>query len=329
MTSPSRLVRLAAFALATLGFAPLQAEMTEVVCLDTNYGEICLRLFPEDAPQTVQNFLNYVNRGDYDATFFHRLVSGFVLQGGGFFFTASEGPGSVPADPPVVNEFRRSNLRGTVAMAKLGNNPNSATNQWFINLDNNGTKSPFFLDLQNGGFTVFGEVVLDGMKVVDAIAGTPIVNLSSLYGGTFQEVPLANLDSVSLPGDYVTLKRAYVTQRDLENPANNPDPRRTTTTYAGHRFLLPVLHDGAYYQMIFNQTSASPDYVFRVNTAAITTYNPTGEPVAEFSRETGLLTVPSARIAPLDRVFTNVVLRLTNAATLEFTLLSYERQPDE
>ncbi len=110
-------------------------------------------LFEEETPETVANFLNYVNDGDYANTFIHRSVAGFVIQGGGFTFIDGERQ-SVPTDPPVVNEPGISNLRGTIAMAKLSGDPNSATSQWFINLADNAEN----LDGQNGGFTVFGQV---------------------------------------------------------------------------------------------------------------------------------------------------------------------------
>ncbi|MEL6224380.1 MAG: peptidylprolyl isomerase, partial [Cyanobacteria bacterium J06627_8] len=97
-------------------------------------------LFDQDAPQTVQNFRNYVEDGDYENSIIHRSVPGFVVQGGGFTSTVISSIPPIPTDAPVVNEFssERSNTRGTIAMAKLGGDPDSATSQWFFNLaDNN------------------------------------------------------------------------------------------------------------------------------------------------------------------------------------------------
>ena len=156
---------------------------TPLVSLNTNFGQIQIELFPDSAPLTVENFLNYVQNGAYDGSFFHRLIPGFVLQGGGF--TASTANinatdfqvDSVPTDSPVINEFEISNTRGTVAMAKLGGDPDSATSQFFLNLvDNSGN-----LDFQNGGFTVFGEIV--DMTVVDQIAAFSTVNLGGAATG--------------------------------------------------------------------------------------------------------------------------------------------------
>ncbi len=155
------------------------------VHVDTVLGNFSIELLDDITPLTVANFLNYVRDGDYDGTFFHRAVPGFVLQGGGFSLGSDGILAEVPRRPPVNNEFRLTNIRGTVAMAKLGGDPNSATNQWFINLADNSAN----LDGQNGGFTVFGNVIGGGMDVVDAIMAQPISNL----GGTFTETPTINL----------------------------------------------------------------------------------------------------------------------------------------
>ena len=160
---------------------PARANTT--VRISTTLGDVDVTLYDTAAPATVANFLNYVNTNAYADAFFHRLASGFVLQGGGFTYTAANGQGSVTANPPVVNEFGTSNTRGTLAMAKLGGDPDSATNQWFFNLDDNSGN----LDAQNGGFTVFGRVVGNGMNIIDAIAALPAYNLG---GGPFGSVPL-------------------------------------------------------------------------------------------------------------------------------------------
>lgn len=155
-----------------------------IVRFETVLGNIDVRLYQTATPLTTQNFLNYANGADWDDTFFHRSVPGFVVQGGGFKFSNAGGVSNVPQDPPVLNEPGISNLRGTIAMAKLGGDPNSATNQWFFNLANNAAN----LDNQNGGFTVFGRVVGSGMTVVDAIAALPRVNA----GPPFDTLPVRN-----------------------------------------------------------------------------------------------------------------------------------------
>jgi cyclophilin family peptidyl-prolyl cis-trans isomerase len=137
------------------------------VRLTTTLGGILVELV-DDAPITTQNYLQYVEDGFYTGTIFHRVIPGFVVQGGGMLPGGTPKPG---VRPPIVNEFSatRSNLRGTLAMAKLGNDPDSATCQFFFNLaDNSGN-----LDNQNGGFTVFANVI-EGLDVVDAIAAVPL-----------------------------------------------------------------------------------------------------------------------------------------------------------
>ena len=163
-------------ALAALLAAPGLAAAT-TVRLQTSKGNIDVQLYDTAAPLTVANFLKYVTSGAYANSFIHRNVPGFIIQGGGFSFDPQAAlVKAVPASLPVKNEFSasRSNVRGTIAMAKLGGNPDSATNQWFFNLANNAAN----LDNQNGGFTVFGQVTPDGMKVVDAIAALKTVDAS-------------------------------------------------------------------------------------------------------------------------------------------------------
>ena len=136
------------------------------VVIKTSEGDITLRLFADKAPVTVENFLTYVDSGYYNGTIFHRVISNFMIQGGGF------GPDMVQkatADP-IVNESknRLHNTRGTIAMART-NDPDSATSQFFINQRSNLT-----LDWAPGreGYTVFGEVI-GGMDIVDFIATAP------------------------------------------------------------------------------------------------------------------------------------------------------------
>jgi cyclophilin family peptidyl-prolyl cis-trans isomerase len=148
---------------------------------------IDLALFDTQAPATVANFLAYLSNGRYSANFFHRSVPGFIIQNGGFFFQNDTTFDYVPTYDPVVNEPGVSNLRGTIAMAKLGGDPDSATSQWFINLADNSAN----LDAQNGGFTVFGRVLGTGMAVADAIAAVPTYNGSSI-ASAWTDIPLAN-----------------------------------------------------------------------------------------------------------------------------------------
>ncbi len=178
-------------------YAQSGASTNPVVRVDTTLGSFSIELFEQTTPVTVANFLNYVRDGDYDGSFIHRVVPGFVVQGGGFGLNSNGAAIEIPADPPIVNEFNISNTRGTVAMAKLGGNPNSATSQWFVNLgDNSG-----ILDPQNGGFTVFGRVIDDGMAVVDAIAALPL----GFFAPPFSETPAINSSGALVVLSSVTL----------------------------------------------------------------------------------------------------------------------------
>lgn len=146
--------------------AAADPDNSPVVVLDTTLGPITLELDRTRAPISVDNFLKYVDAGYYDSLIFHRVMPGFMIQGGGLddqMRDKTEGE-----RPPIQNESRNglSNLRGTIAMART-NDPNSATSQFFINLVDN--KS---LDTLGGGYAVFGKVI-DGMKVVDEIAKAP------------------------------------------------------------------------------------------------------------------------------------------------------------
>ena len=171
------------------------------------------------APETVANFSNYVTDNDYANSFIHRSIAGFVVQGGGYTFDPESGLGEVPSDPAVVNEFssQRSNTTGTIAMAKLGNDPNSATNQWFFNLaNNNASDDPNSLDNQNGGFTVFGQVLSDeDFAPIEAIAALPTTNLSEV-SPAFSNLPvIVEEGETSIDGDnLVTLNNVSLLQED-------------------------------------------------------------------------------------------------------------------
>lgn len=179
--------------LAALAVTPAGAT---VVRFETVLGDIDVRLFDTATPASVANFLNYVADGDYDESFIHRAPPGFVLQGGGFRWLENDANvSSVPTDAPVVNEPGLSNLEGTLAYAKLGGDPNSATSGWFFSVGDNSAN----LDFQNGGFTVFGRVLdttndgKTGMEVIDDIAALRIANL----GGAFETLPV--LDTAVAP----------------------------------------------------------------------------------------------------------------------------------
>ena len=165
--------------------APGQTAPNPVVRFQTSQGDIDVQLLVDSAPRTVENFMRYVNRGAYTNSIIHRSVAGFVIQGGGYSI-ANDTLAEIRQDPPVVNEFKISNTRGTLAMAKLGNDPNSATNQWFFNLRDNSAN----LNSNNGGFTVFGRIInTNGLTIMDRIAAVRVPS-PPLYGPPLDEMPL-------------------------------------------------------------------------------------------------------------------------------------------
>jgi len=146
-------------------FASFAAESPKVV-FQTTAGKIIIELDAAKAPKTVANFIQYTNDGFYNGTIFHRVISGFMVQGGGF----SEEFKKKPVRAPIKNEANNglTNARGSIAMARTSN-PDSATAQFFINLVNNGFLNHTSPTAQGWGYAVFGQVV-EGMDVIDKIA---------------------------------------------------------------------------------------------------------------------------------------------------------------
>jgi peptidyl-prolyl cis-trans isomerase B (cyclophilin B) len=160
---------------------PATASDAPRVALETDKGKIVLELYPDKAPKTVQNFLDYVDSGHYNNTIFHRVIPNFMIQGGGMNLSMKEKPTKAPIKNEADNGLK--NQRGTIAMART-QVPDSATAQFFINLVNND-----FLDfksktIQGWGYAVFGQVV-EGMDVVDAIA-----KVKTGSRGGHQDVPV-------------------------------------------------------------------------------------------------------------------------------------------
>jgi len=166
-TMRNALVTAALLLTASLGSAQvLEISGTARVRIETSMGDIIVELNAERAPETVQNFLQYVVDGHYDGTIFHRVAAGFLVQGGGYLPDMT----LKPTDRQVFNESGNglSNLRGTIAMAR-SNEAHSANSQFYINLVDNASLNP---RPTRWGYAVFGEVI-DGMDVVDRIGSVP------------------------------------------------------------------------------------------------------------------------------------------------------------
>ncbi|MFQ5656276.1 MAG: peptidylprolyl isomerase [Candidatus Methylomirabilales bacterium] len=157
---------------------PDESVSGPMVVFSTTFGELTIELYPDKAPLTVENFLAYVDAGFYDGTIFHRVVPGFVIQGGGF----TEKMEQKSTRPPIKNEADNGlkNERGTLSMVRT-KDVNSATSEFFINLTENTLLDHGGRDL---GYAVFGRVIR-GMDVVDMISAVPITNR-----GKYENVPI-------------------------------------------------------------------------------------------------------------------------------------------
>ncbi|WP_372862121.1 peptidylprolyl isomerase [Psychrobacter sp.] len=144
-------------------------DMPPVVELDTNMGAIVIELNEEKAPKTVENFLNYVKSGQYDGTIFHRIIDGFMIQGGGMDAEMNEKATNAPVENEADNGLK--NDAGTIAMART-QDPHSATSQFFVNVKDNDFLNHSGKNMQGWGYTVFGKVT-SGMDVIEKMRGVP------------------------------------------------------------------------------------------------------------------------------------------------------------
>lgn len=208
------ILRLICLLIATFFLCIQPAVAVKIVRLQLEYGgdglagggyaypkvnrALDLELYDDVTSGTVANYLNYVNSDLYDLTFFNRSLSGLAIEAGSVTNISADpeneplGPsfGVVPTFPPILNEPGLSNLRGTVAMAKDKDDPDSATSAWYINISDNSDP----LDTNIGGHTVFGSVIDDGMEIADEINAFPTANLGFLYGAAYTDLPFADYE---------------------------------------------------------------------------------------------------------------------------------------
>lgn len=209
----SSLLVIAAFYTSTLVNAT-------VVEFETSQGNFQVNLYDQTTPKTVENFLKYIEEGHYTNSVIHRVVPNFIVQGGGFNFDGAWPLARLTTNAAVINEPIYSNVKGTIAMAKLASDPNSATDQWFFNLTDNSSN----LDVQNSGFTVFGQVTGDGMTVINNIAGLSLC----------QDIPMVNYSAQnctdqSIPGleNFVVITQITIVDSSSSTETSVTKPKNT------------------------------------------------------------------------------------------------------
>ncbi|HEV2804916.1 MAG TPA: peptidylprolyl isomerase [Chthoniobacterales bacterium] len=236
-------------------------DVSDAIRFATDLGDVDIALLGQQKPITVANFLRYVDEGRYfkidpnthqpAASFVHRVVPNFVIQGGQWLATVAPGgnlqPTALGALPPIQNEAGISNKRGTIAMAQVGSDQNSATSQWFINVADNGG-APNNLDIRNcastsngqvcaGPYTVFGRIGNNTMSVVDAIAAVPWYNFSGVHP-SFEHLPLRGWDGSSpiFPSHLVTIPA--ITHIPVLTLSASSDNANAAVTISGTKLLV-------------------------------------------------------------------------------------------
>jgi peptidyl-prolyl cis-trans isomerase B (cyclophilin B) len=179
------MVVLAAFVTLVTAGASMAVAGNPKVEMETSKGKMVIELFPEKAPETVKNFLNYVDAKFYDGTIFHRVIPNFMIQGGGFTSDMKIKPAGTPIKNEADNGLK--NERGTIAMARTGD-PHSATAQFFINSVSNDFLNHKSKTQQGWGYVVFGKVI-KGMDVVDAISSAKTVTR-----GGYRDIPAETIE---------------------------------------------------------------------------------------------------------------------------------------
>lgn len=308
---------------ALLAACTQAASADPFVRISTTYGDFTIELLPEAAPATVNNFLGYVDRGDYSRMIVHRLDNNFVFQTGSHKWVGdcvsgllppACGPAFVPTAPTVVNEPGVSNVRGTLAMAKLDGLPDSASSQWFVNLADNAAN----LDNQNGGFTVFARVLGDGMNVADRINALSTIAVTA----QISNVPVRDFDASEIGAPIeknLVLLNAWRVDRYSAalHVFEYSSARMSTYVNAGSlgnlSLTMRVIEDSA-------------DTVFRIDSQSIIPLAITPDGMATFTEADQRLRIPRVEINNNGQVsvLNNVVMRMTDADTLTLVLESFE-----
>lgn len=309
-------------ALLVLAVSPSVHASNPLVRVSSTYGDFTMELLQDRAPDTVSNFLGYVDRGDFSRMIIHRSVTDFVIQGGQFrwlgdcvnLIAGNCGPMMVPVGPSVANEPGVSNVRGTVAMAKVDGFPNSATNQWFINLADNSAN----LDTQNSGFTAFARLLGNGITVADVINDLPVTFVSdSVADIPVRDYTAANAGPVERN---LVMFNIYRVQRFSESMHVFDFGTGQLNTYVNAgatignvALLMRIVEDAA-------QT------VFQVDPRSIIPLAISPAGMASYTEGDQRLRIPQVEINRGGQVsvINNVVMRLIDPVNLRFVIESFE-----
>ncbi len=307
LPAPSRFMKCLALIAAFILSA--QSASATTVRVITSLGDFRIELFDDETPLTVANFLNYVSAGRFNGTVIHRSDFNFVIQGGWLSFD-SEASTLIPitTDDPIQNEPGVSNTRGTVAMAKLSGDPNSATSQWFVNLNDNSAN----LDAQNGGFTAFGRVIGDGMAVVDAIAALTTYTVAGI-----NDFPLINyISGAVVSSNFVNI--AVVVEEETPAAPNYFDEA------SGQLRVTVDAGASGFASMAFSISATEPSVVVQLDLSSVEILSATVDKIATFDAATGRLVLPELSVAGV-AVFRNLSFILSDGEQLLFTLESFEQ----
>lgn len=307
----NRLVLCLAVTLAMAATGPAAAGT--IVNFSTPLGDFSLELFDDIAPGTVANFLNYVDSGRYDSVVVHRSILGFVIQGGLLSKDFEQNIVSqIVTDPDILNEFNISNTRGTIAMARIGGQVNSASSQWFINMGDNSA-----LDSVDGGFTVFGQVLDDGMEVVDAINALFTTTVFIDLVGNLADFPLINFS-----GNSLTLANLFdVSISEVADLTTAPNVFDEATG------LLNIQVDAGaagLAALSLSIISTAPDTIIQVIPESVQSLAASVDKIATFDDSSGRLVIPELVIAGAV-AFRDVVFILSDVEQLLFTLESFQQ----
>ena len=285
------------------------AYCNPIASISSSLGNFDIELFDDSAPLTVANFIRYAESGRYDGTVIHRSVPDFVIQGGWLTYE-SESNSLIPieTDSAILNEFRLSNIRGTVAMAKVGGDPNSATSQWFINLSDNSKN----LDNQNGGFTVFGRVIGNGLALADEIS-----SLRTYTVGGITDFPLKDYAQSKISSDnFITVSKVDIKSTQVAPnyfDLKSSELRLTLGAGSSNIATLSLLADGSESPTLFKLVLNS---IQRLDNPVLN--------MAIFEPSDGSLIVPELYVAG-EKAYKNLKFFLVDPEQYVFVLESYEK----